>query len=179
MVRAILYVTCEQYGLKPVHYSITVPPVMENERCKVLWDQSIQTQAVLKHNKPDIVVFDKEASRIVIIEVSIARTAGIKMQRELKINRYTVNSTEVEDETQIPYSLGANLLGEIEKIFRQTVEFLPIVIGTCGEHSTDTYGDLRRVLRLRKWKIEHLMERMSRAAVIGTSRVVRAHLAKV
>ena len=35
-------------------------PVQENERCKLLWDFTIQTDKVLENRRPDIVVIDKE-----------------------------------------------------------------------------------------------------------------------
>lgn len=179
VARNIYYTLCSRYGLTPVHYSNQVSPVSENDRCKVLWDTEIQTRAPLKHRKPDIVVFDKEKNAIIVLEVSVAHAAGLQNQRNIKINRYTVNSTELTNETQVPYSPGANLLADMQDVYRQQVEFVPVVVGTCGEHLPVLKDDLQRVLKLKVPEVEDLLERLSRSAAIGTARIVRAHLACV
>lgn len=178
VARVILYAMCERYHLAPIHYSQNVPAVLENGECKILWDQTVMTRKPLRHNKPDMVVFDKKAKRILLIEVSTARATGLVAQRCLKINRYTVNSTVVENETVLPYPPGPNLLGEMSSFYKQDVSFLPVVVGTCGEQLASVVDDLKTKLKLSKLKLGNMTERLSRAAVIGTSRVVKAHFAR-
>ena len=61
--------------------------VTENNRAKVLWDFSFQTDKQLLANQPDIVVVDKEQRRVVVIDVVIPADANIR--RETKRLRST------------------------------------------------------------------------------------------
>ena len=46
-------------------------PVQENERCKLLWDFTIQTDKVLEHRRPDIVIIDKEKKECILIDLAV------------------------------------------------------------------------------------------------------------
>lgn len=177
VARNIYYALCKKYQLTPVHYTQQIPPVRENDKCKILWDLEMQTKVPLKHRKPDIAVFDKEAPQWIIIEVAIAHASGLNQQRDLKINRYTVNSMELADDTDLPYPPGPNLLGDIMATYGTRVKFVPIVVGVCGEHLPVVKKDLELSLDLKGEEATNLIERLSRSAVLGTARIVRAHLA--
>ncbi len=177
VARNLLYTICARYGVPPVHYSNRVAPVMENNRCRILWNVELQTKTPMKHRKPDIVVFDLERKEILVFEISVAHRSGLKKQREIKLARYTANSDELPDESQLPYPPGPNLVGDLMAVYGQPVKFVPVVVGTCGEHLVETNEDLQRVLGLTSVKSKALLERISRSAVIGTARIVRAHLA--
>ena len=43
---------------------------MENDKVKILWDMNIQTDKVLEHSKPDIVILDKETRKCKLIVVA-------------------------------------------------------------------------------------------------------------
>ena len=46
-------------------------PTQENERSKLLWDFTIQTDKVLEHRRPGIVVIDKEKKECIIIDFAV------------------------------------------------------------------------------------------------------------
>lgn len=177
VARNLYYSLCTRYGLPPTHYSNQVPSVLENEHCKILWDTELQTKAKMKHRKPDIVVFDKDEGRISVFEVSVAFATGMDKQREIKINRYTVNSTELPDELNPPYPPGTNLIGDLQAVYKQRVDFVPVIVGSCGEYLSVVKEDLKRTLKMRSEALDLLLERMARSAVLGTARIVRAHMA--
>ncbi|VDK33427.1 unnamed protein product [Anisakis simplex] len=100
----------------------------------------------MKHRKPDIVMFDKDEDRILVFEVSVAFATGMDKQREIKINRYTVNSTELPDELNPPYPPSTNLIGDLQAIYKQGVDFVPVIVGSCGVvnhviHDKDDFRD--------------------------------------
>ena len=61
---------------------------MENEKAKILWNFTIQTDKRLSHNRPDIVVVDKMSKRCHIIDVACSGDSRIAMKEEEKVNKY-------------------------------------------------------------------------------------------
>ncbi|CAF1532814.1 unnamed protein product [Adineta ricciae] len=174
--RSLHYRICEKYDLAPPHYSQRVESVMENESIKLYWDQPVQTKKLIKHNKPDIVLFDKSGKTVTILEVAVSWFTGIGKQIEIKTNRYCVNGNW-EDKLNPPYPPGDNLQRELE-IAGWRVTFLPVVIGACGEVVPGLRDQLSQVLGIDNKKAEDCIERMQRSACLGTSRIIKNHLAK-
>lgn len=162
----VYYALCEKYVLRIVHYSNQIPAAVENEKAKLLWNMEIRTRTVMFHRRPGIMVFDKLGRRIVTIEVSIASIYGIRQQHNFKINRYTVNSSELPVETKLPYPPGPNLVGDLRETYGAK---------TCGEHLAETCGYLSDILGCPPSKCEDVIERMSRSAFIGISRIMKVH----
>ena len=108
---------CAKYGLPHSDrwYEHSPEPSVQNDRAKIIWDVLIQTDKKLEHNKPDIVVVNKETNACLIIDVACPfDTRVIEKERE-KITRY-------ED-----------LKWEIIKIWKcRSVRVIPIVIGALG-----------------------------------------------
>lgn len=175
VARNIYYALCVKYGLPIVHYSNQIPPVVENEKAKLLWNMEIRTKATLFHRRPDITVFDKEGRHIMIIEVAVSSMYGMRQQHNIKFSRYTINSLELENETNLPYPPGPNLVGDLQDTYQQEVRFYPLIVGVCGEHLAETPIYLSEILGFPPSRCDDIIERMSRSAVIGTSRIVKAH----
>ncbi len=129
--RSLHYRICEKYGLAPPHYSQRVESVMQNDRIKLYWNHRVQTKKIIKHNKPDIIIFDESSKTCTIIEVAVFWFTGIGKQIEIKTNRYCINGN-LEDEMNTPYPAGDNLQRELQTAGWK-VTFLPVVIGACGE----------------------------------------------
>ena len=57
--------TCKGYGIavKGSWYDHETPSVIENERVKILWDFSVQTDRTIKANRPDIIIKEKETNK--------------------------------------------------------------------------------------------------------------------
>ena len=175
VARNIYYKLCQQYGLTPPHYSQKVEPVLGNESVKLYWNQPVQTKAIIRHNKPDIIAFDNIKKTAVVIEVAVSWFTGIGKQIEIKRNRYCVNGNW-EDELKLPYPPGDNLLRELQTSGWK-VTFLPIVIGTSGELLSNLSDEMQVILGFSKGTAEKCIERLQRSAVLGTSRIIKNHLA--
>jgi hypothetical protein len=175
VARNLHYKLCQKYDLTPPHYSQKVDPALENESVKLYWNQPIQTKTIIRHNKPDIVAFDKIRKTALIIEVAISWFTGIEKQIEIKRNRYCINGNW-DEELKLPYPRGDNLLRELQTS-GWTVTFLPIVIGTCGEISSNLAQQIQNTLGFSKETTGKCIERLQRSAVLGTSRIIKNHLA--
>lgn len=176
VARNIYHRLCTKFGLTPPHYSQKVESVLENERIKLYWNQPVQTKTIIRHNKPDILVFNKPQKEALIIEVAISWFTGIEKQIEIKRNRYCVNGNWEED-TKTPYPRGANLLRELQTEGWKVV-FMPVVLGTNGETPLYLKGDLMEKVGLDRVATDDCIERMQRSAVLGTSRIIKNHLAQ-
>ena len=81
-----------------------------------------------------------------------------------------------EDELKLPYPSGDNLSREL-KTSGWKVTFLPIVIGTNGELLSDSIEQIQATLDFSKEVVGKCIERLQRSAVLGTSRIIKNHLA--
>ena len=177
VARNLYYLLCEAHGYPPIHYSNTIPAARARNNTKLYWNMELATTVPIMHRKPDIVLIDDGKKLITVIEVSVALATNMERQRRLKLNRYTINSNIEDDETRARYPPGPNLVGNLMSQYGYDVSFIPVVVGVCGEHLEVTARDLREKLHLSNASSLRVLERLSRSAVIGTSRIVRAHFA--
>ena len=63
-------------------------PVLENDKCKILWDFAIQTDKKIEHRRPDIVVIDKEKRECKIIDIAVPGDQNIKVKELEKFTKY-------------------------------------------------------------------------------------------
>jgi len=136
----------------------------------------VQTKTIIRHNKPDIIVFDKIGKTALIIEVAVSWFTGIEKQINIKMNRYCINGNW-EDELKLPYPRGDNLLRELQTTGWKAT-FLPVVIGATGEVLPNLIEDMQVKLGFSREATEKCIERMQRSAVLGTSRIIKNHLAQ-
>ncbi|CAF3771339.1 unnamed protein product [Rotaria socialis] len=173
--RNVHYKLCQLHGLPNGHYTQKVDPVLENDSTKLYWNEPVQTKAIIRHNKPDIIVFDKIKRTALIIEIAVSWFTGISRQKAIKENRYCVNGNR-EDDLALPYPWGDNLQREMQTAGWK-VSFLPIIIGAIGEVLSELKPSMMTMLGLTKEQTEYCIERMQRSAVLGTSRIIKNHLA--
>jgi hypothetical protein len=174
VARNIYYVVCTKYDLKPPHYTQKVDSVKENENVKIYWNQPVQSRAIIRHNKPDIIVFDKIKKTALVIEVAVSWFTGIEKQINIKTNRYTVNGNW-DQELTLPYPRGANLVSELSSQGWK-VTFIPVVVGATGEVLSGLKTEIGKCLNLNVKATLNLIERLQRSAILGTSRIVKNHL---
>ncbi|CAF1657578.1 unnamed protein product [Adineta ricciae] len=174
VARNIYYILCRKYDIQPPHYTQSVSSVKETEYVKLYWNQPVMTRTIIRHNKPDIVVFDKVKRTAVIFEVAVSWFTGLQRQVDIKVNRYSVNGNW-EQELATPYPRGANLVTELTTM-GWNVTFVPVVIGVTGETLSSLIHNLQSSLTINKSSTLKLVERLQRSAVLGTSRIVKNHL---
>ena len=62
--------------------------VVETKEVKILWDFNIQTDKVIEHRRPDIVVFKKKENTAVIIDIAVPGDVKVKDRELEKIHAY-------------------------------------------------------------------------------------------
>ena len=124
--------------------------VTENERVKILWDFKIQTDKELKHNKPDIVILDKQKRTCMIIDVACPFDIRIQEKEKEKIERYN------------------DLKWELMRIWNcSKVKVIPIIIGALGTVSKSFKGWLSTISSNITFGI------LQKACLLGTARTLR------
>lgn len=86
----------------------------ENDRAEIRIDTRIKTDILIKHDRPDIFVYDKKMNTITLIEV------GITSQDQLQ---------EVETEKKRKYDILAN---EISLLYKAKTRIIPYVMTWDG-----------------------------------------------
>ena len=100
---------CQKFGLvgKVKWFNHKPAIVVENDRVKIFWDFNIQTDHVIQHRRPDIVVLYKNERKCHLID--------IELKEQEKIDNYT------------------ELRQEVKKIWNLSqVVVVPVVTGALG-----------------------------------------------
>ena len=99
--------------------------VTENEKVKILWDMKIQSDKILEHSRPDIIVFEKEKRTCKIVDVACPFDTRVAEKEREKVDKYQELKYELKriwscsEVTVLPAVIGA--LGTISKNFRQWI----------------------------------------------------------
>lgn len=96
-----------------------------------------QTEAMIDHKRLDIAVYEHDKKRVTIIKFNIPMFQNMMRQRELMINRYTVNSVSQFDKISLPNAPGLNLAEKLKKQTHYEVKFVLVVVGAAGEYFKD------------------------------------------
>ena len=112
----IHWLLCKKYDLEHTDkwYQHQPSPVVENKRYKLLWDFSIQTDRVIEHRRPDIVIVDWEEKECIVIDVAIPADQNIADKEWEKISKYS------------------ELKLEIMRLWNVKAKVIPIVVGALG-----------------------------------------------
>lgn len=194
VVRQIHTYLCRKFDLPVAHHTLPLHAVLENDRAKLIHDVPLFTPNVrstqddeglvqhhgLRSNRPDLVVFDKKARSINVIEVSVPWRENLVTQELIKWRKYAMNS-EIEPlelaSKEVP---GPNLRAQLGELYGAAypggVTVTPIVIGALGEVLPNVMDRLKEIGADGKRKAPDLLESMQRAALIGSGRLIRAHL---
>ena len=90
-------------------------PVLENDRVKILWNFPVQTDHTVRHNKPDILVFEKISRSAIIIDITVPADVNIAKKQTEKILNYSDLSFESKQ------------IWNVDKVM-----IIPVIIGATG-----------------------------------------------
>ena len=124
--------------------------VQENDNAKLLWDMHIQTDKVLEHSKPDIVLLDKRSRICSIIDIACPFDTRVQEKEQEKISQYQ------------------DLKWELQRLWnRREVKGIPIVIGTLGTITKSHHKWLKEVDKTFSFQT------LQKACLLGTAKVLR------
>ena len=154
LAKVVHWDLCKKYGVQvdARWYKHVPEKVEETDRVKILWDFNIQTDHVVEHRRPDIVVLDKEGKRCQLIDIAVPGDSRVELKEKEKVQKYQ------------------DLARELRKLWRVKVKVVPLVVGALGtipkalEKSLESIGSTVKV------------ELLQKAALLGTARILRKTL---
>ena len=91
---------------------------MKNEKCKILWDMTIQCDHVIEVRRSDIVAFEKENNKAIILDIASPWDHSVYEKESEKIEKYK------------------DLKREIGRLWGiRHLKVVPVVVGALGEVS--------------------------------------------
>ena len=131
--KKVHWLLCKKFQIecKDKWFSHQPELVLENDKCKILWDLAIQTEKEIEHRRSGIVVIDKEKRECKIIDIYVRGDRNIKV-KELPI---------------IPILVGA--LGAVSEELKNHLKIIviPIVLSCLQKAALlGTASILRRIL---------------------------------
>ena len=136
-----------EIDVTPKWYQHEPEAVTENEKCKILWDVSIQMDHVMGARRPDMIVVDNKYCEIA--HFAIPYDSKIELKEQEKIEKYQ------------------DLRRELKKIWNMKVNITPIVIGAMGAIPKK----LRK--RLEQLGIKTRLVELQKNAILYTARILR------
>ena len=124
---------------------------IENDRVKILWDFSIQTETKIDHDKPDLILLEKMEKIYFIVDVACPFDSRIEKKEKDKIKNYT----------DLKYEILKMWKNELTKVYIVTV-----VICTLGMVSKN----ITRYLEIIGFGG---LEKLQKAFLLGTARILR------
>ena len=143
---------CQKFGLvgEVNWYNHISGSVVENGGVKISWDLDIQTDHVIQHRSPDIVVLYKSEKRCHLTDIGVPGDKSIELKEQEKVDNYS------------------KLRQEVKKILDLSqVVVVPVVIGALGMTSK------RLKYWLKKLNVTSSIELLPKASLLGTAKIVR------
>ena len=146
---------CQHYGFKfsKKWYEHRAEKVLENDKAKLLWDFHVQSDHVIEHCRPDIIIVDKATKEAVLIDIAIPGDLRIISREQDKILAYQDLKREIKKNwnlrkvTIVPVVIGA--LGAVSLNFRKHLDAVHCNTTIAGIQKTALLGSahiLRMVL---------------------------------
>ena len=126
--------------------------VVENEKCKILWDMTIQCDHVIEARGPDIVVVEKENNKAIIVDIAspwdhrVYEKEGEKIEKYQDLKREIGRLWGIRHLEVVPVVIGA--LGVVSKRLDAWLEKLGVTIRTGLLQKTALLGTVRMLRKL-------------------------------
>ena len=77
--------------------SIHLPvDIVENDEVELYWDLTIKTDMTVAHNRPDIILIEKEIRKWTIIDVTVPGDFNVVGKKDWKVEKYQDPAFEVK-----------------------------------------------------------------------------------
>ena len=87
---------------------------IENDKCKILWDFTVQTDHIIQARRPDMIVIDKETNKAQVIDFAIPHDSRVDSKEIEKIEK------------------NQDLVRELKRLWDMKVVVIPKVLGALG-----------------------------------------------
>jgi hypothetical protein len=150
--RYVHWCLCKDSGMPATErwYQHQPTAVQENEKVKLLWNLSIQTDRTIRANKPDIVAVDKPTKTTKLIEISVPADSNLQQKTREKMEKYT------------------DLRIEVERMWGTKTSIVPVIVGATGVVLKDFQYHLKK---LNAPSLNPTI--IQKSAILGTAHLLR------
>ena len=122
---------------------------------EIWWDKYVKTANKVKKNRPDITIWNTQKKICQLMEVSVPLDMNLSQVREDKESKY------------LP------LISQMQQMYNNyKVEVIPVLVGALGSIPHGLKQNLQKI-GIDKARIETVTQRIQKAALIGSVKVVR------
>jgi hypothetical protein len=89
------------------HYSYTPEKCLENDNYKLYFDRTVLTDIHIKHNRPDIIILNKQQKQAYLLDIAVPNSHNITQTCNSKINKYLELSVAMRNLSILPLVISA------------------------------------------------------------------------
>jgi hypothetical protein len=89
------------------HYSYTPESCLENDNYKLYFDRTVLTDIHIKHNRPDIIILNKQQKQAYLLDIAVPNSHNITQTCNSKINKYLELSVAMRNLSILPLVISA------------------------------------------------------------------------
>ena len=149
----VYWEVCKQYGVScGERWYEEVPDTVRRRKegqVEIWWDRPIETTVKLDHNRPDLVIINRQDNKWPIIQFSVPWDKNVLLKEEEKVSKY------------IP------LAKEIRKVHKVSTKIIPIILGSLGTVTTKLKGSLNEL------GLGQILGGLQTSVLIGTHNILR------
>ena len=132
--------------------------IISNEECEVWWDEKVLLPAGVKHNKPDIIVWDKKEKRCFIVEISVP--ADININRKIKEK----------------YDNYYPLVGELQRMYHEyQYKIIPIIVGALGLIPKELEKNINDI-GFEDFETSKIIKEIQKRALLGSLKIAKTFM---
>ncbi|CAH2019456.1 unnamed protein product [Acanthoscelides obtectus] len=133
------------------YYKYTPQCVLENDKYKLYWDRTVLTDQYVKQNRPDIIIVDKDAQKVTLIDVAIPNSNNLTYKHNEKVAKYRELEFQIKRQWKMKY-----------------VETIPIIMSSTGVIPRRLLENIK-ALELS----ENIYKIIQKGVLLATARIVR------
>ena len=132
--------------------------VWKRAHLEIWWDTHITTTPRVKHNKPDMIIWNNRDMTCAIVDICVPLDMNVHAQEKTKRDTY-----------------GPLIVGLLRHYPQFKFEVVPLVIGATGLVTNSLKTNLK-ILLCRDSEVEQAIVKMQRKALVGSMRVLKSAL---
>lgn len=122
---------------------------------EIWWDLPVSTTVKVKHNRPDIVMWDNDKKQCTIIDVCVPLDINISKQYSTKRDNYTP------------------LISQLQRLYPSyTYSIIPIIMGALGTVPKALTEDLQK-LGIKPQRTTNVTKRIQKLALLGSLKIMK------
>jgi sRNA-binding carbon storage regulator CsrA len=125
---------------------------------EIWWDTHISTTPRVKHNKPDMVIWNYLSMTCSVVDICVPLDLNVHVQEKTKRDTY-----------------GPLIVGLLRHYPKFKFDVVPLVIGATGLVTDSLTMNLKKLIE-RDGEVEQAIGRMQRKALVGSMRVLKSAL---